>query len=140
MQVAPDTRIAADSHHLGYLALCEVRLMDESRWPWLVLIPQRENLIELHDLSLDDLEMTVHELAFASMALKTATGALKINTGALGNIVRQLHLHVIARNEGDTNWPGPVWGHGSRVPYTPEGLEDIKALLLGKLFATEKTA
>ncbi len=138
MRVDPDPRLAADSMHLGYLELCEVRLMDDSRWPWLILVPQREGLTELHDLSPGDREQVAVEVAFVSQKLKTLTGALKINTGALGNIVRQLHLHVIARNEGDPNWPGPVWGHGARLPYTAEERMTMSALLAAQLFVSER--
>jgi diadenosine tetraphosphate (Ap4A) HIT family hydrolase len=115
-----DGRLAADSMELGRLAACEVRLMDDARWAWLVLVPMRPGLSEFHDLPKEDLPVVAADLALASARLKAMTGALKINTGALGNIVRQLHIHVIARNEGDPAWPGPVWGFGTRQPYPDE--------------------
>jgi diadenosine tetraphosphate (Ap4A) HIT family hydrolase len=101
------------------LGLCELRLMDDSRWPWLILIPQRAAITEIHELSPLDQTMLTFEAGIAAQALQTVTGCDKINSGALGNIVRQLHLHVIGRNPGDPGWPGPVWGHGERQPYPP---------------------
>ena len=82
--------------------------MDEYlRWPWLVLVPRREGAIELTDLDGSDRTVPIEEAAQAAAFLKAHAGALKINLGALGNIVRQLHLHVVARNVGDPAWPGP---------------------------------
>jgi diadenosine tetraphosphate (Ap4A) HIT family hydrolase len=115
-----DGRLAADSMGLGRLAACEVRLMDDARWPWLILVPMRPGLSEFHDLSAEELPAVSADISLASARLKALTGALKINTGALGNIVRQLHIHIIARNEGDPAWPGPVWGFGTRQPYPDE--------------------
>lgn len=96
--------------------------MNDSRWPWLLLIPQRQGVEEIHELETLDQTMLTLEAGLAAFTLKVMTGCKKINTAALGNTVSQLHLHVIARNEGDDNWPGPVWGHGSRVPYASEAL------------------
>ncbi len=96
--------------------------------------------MELHDLSAADQAMLAREMAHAAKALKAATGALKINTGALGNIVRQLHIHVIARNEGDPNWPGPVWGFGTRQPYNPQEAAALKERLAPHLFPLESKA
>ena len=112
-----DPVLAADTLFIGRFTLCEVRLMDDLRWPWLILVPRMPGLTELHDLPLSELAMAAGEWAASARALKEVTGATKVNIGALGNVVRQLHLHVVARNEGDANWPGPVWGHGARQPY-----------------------
>lgn len=112
-----DVRLEADSEHAMWLGLCELRVMNDSRWPWLLLIPQRTGIEEVHDLTPLDQAMLTFETNLVAQGLKTATGCTKINSGALGNIVRQLHVHVIARSEGDAGWPGPVWGHGLREPY-----------------------
>jgi diadenosine tetraphosphate (Ap4A) HIT family hydrolase len=129
-----DHRLEADSLPLCRLSLCQVRLMNDSRWPWLVLAPMREGAVELHDLPPADASAAFAETLRAGAALKSVTGALKINTAAIGNIVRQLHIHVVARNEGDPNWPAPVWGFGARVPYVDgqgEALgRRIRALLI----------
>ena len=118
-------RLAWDSEHVLRFELCELRLMNEKRWPWLLLVPQRADIEEIHDLEQMDQAMLAFETNLAAATLKTMTGCLKINTGALGNVVDQLHIHIIARNEDDPNWPGPVWGHGQRVPYKPEEIAHL---------------
>jgi len=117
-----DRRLNADSVPLLWLGLCELRIMDDRRWPWLILVPQRPGMVEVHDMTPLDQTMLVFESNMVAQALKSVTNCTKINTGTLGNIVRQLHVHVVARNEGDPGWPGPVWGHGAREPYRPEDL------------------
>lgn len=112
-----DPRLVADSIALGRLPLCEVRLQNDARFPWLVLIPRRKDVSELFDLAAADQAQLFKEITRVSATLRAVTQCLKINVGALGNIVRQLHVHVVARNEGDHAWPGPVWGAGTRVPY-----------------------
>jgi diadenosine tetraphosphate (Ap4A) HIT family hydrolase len=122
-----DPRLAADSVAVGALALCEVRLQDDARFPWLVLVPQRARITELFELSAADSALAMQEITQCAAALRAVTQCLKINVGALGNIVRQLHIHVIARNEGDGAWPGPVWGAGTRVPYVEPDRADLIA-------------
>ena len=117
-----DARLEASSEHVMWLGLCELRLMDDRRWPWLLLIPQRPGIEEIHDLTPLDQAMLTFEVNMVAQALKRVTGCTKINSGALGNMVRQLHVHVIARTEGDAGWPGPVWGHGVREPYAANDL------------------
>jgi diadenosine tetraphosphate (Ap4A) HIT family hydrolase len=78
--------------------------------------------------------MLTFETNMVAEALKNATGCFKINTGAIGNIVRQLHVHVVARFEGDANWPGPVWGHGEREPYRRENAHQFADLIATALF------
>ena len=119
-------RLRADSTFVENLGLCQLRLMDDRRWPWLVLIPQRPAMEEVFDLTPLDQAMLTFETNLVGQALKKYTNATKINVGALGNIVRQLHVHVIARAENDPNWPGPVWGFGSREPY---GADEKMALI-----------
>lgn len=117
MEFELDGRLASDSIPIGSMALCDLRLMNDIRWPWLMLVPRRTGVVEIHDLTGDDILQLAVETAWTSLALKQFTGCGKINTAAIGNIVRQLHIHVIARDEGDPNWPGPVWGHGQRLHY-----------------------
>lgn len=124
---ALDRRLDADTAPVLWLGLCELRVMNDRRWPWLVLVPQRSGVEELHDLTPLDQAMLTFESNLVASALKRVTGCDKINSGALGNIVRQLHMHVIARNEGDAGWPGPVWGHGEREPYRREDLHSFAA-------------
>lgn len=120
-----DPRLEMDSHPLMRLGLCELRLMDDCRWPWLLLVPQRLDIAEVHDLTPLDQAMLTFETNTVAQALKEVTACTKINTGALGNIVRQMHIHVVARSEGDPNWPGPVWGFGQREPYRREVLREF---------------
>jgi len=120
-----DARLAADTVFIGTFSLCEIRLMNDSRWPWLVLVPMLQGAEEIHDLSPAEQAQIAKETSRVATALKAHTNCTKINTGALGNIVRQLHIHVIARNENDPNWPGPVWGYGAREEYSEAGLEKI---------------
>ncbi|MGS0996914.1 HIT domain-containing protein [Rhodanobacter sp. UC4451_H18] len=111
-----DPRLAADTRLLASLPLCDVRLMDDARYGWLVLVPRRDGLVEIADLDEDEQATLWHEVNRAAAALRAAMPCDKLNLGALGNIVRQLHVHVVARREGDAGWPGPVWGHGQREP------------------------
>ena len=129
----PDERLARDSDLLTKIGLCELRLMKDSRWPWLVLIPQRPAVSEICELTPLDQTMLTFEMNSVAAALKQVTGATKINVGALGNIVRQLHVHVIARSEGDPNWPGPVWGFGIAEPRSAEETQAFSAKLLDAL-------
>ena len=112
-----DDRLARDTYVIGDLPLCRALLMNDARWPWLILVPRREGLIELTDLELADRTRLTDEADRASRFLKGHALADKINVGALGNIVRQLHLHIVARVVGDPAWAGPVWGHGAATPY-----------------------
>lgn len=120
-----DPRLAADAVTLGELPLCRVLMMNERRYPWLILVPRRAGLIELLDLDPNESRMLWEELHQSMAALREM--GTKINMGALGNIVRQLHVHVIARNEGDPAWPGPVWGHSPREPW-PDSAEAAAGL------------
>jgi diadenosine tetraphosphate (Ap4A) HIT family hydrolase len=128
-----DQRLSADSAMVGELQLCAVRLQDDARFPWLVLIPRRVGLTEIFDLSPDERAMLIEEAALCGAALRAVTQCLKINTAALGNIVRQLHVHVVARNDGDAAWPGPVWGVGERVSYEAATRDDLIARLRSAL-------
>ena len=126
-------RLAADTIHVADWSLSRVLLMNDARYTWLVLVPRRADLVELHDLAPADLTILGEELARAGRGLKTLAGAAKINTGALGNIVSQLHIHIVARAPGDPAWPGPVWGHSPAEPYSQAALEERLALLRGRL-------
>jgi diadenosine tetraphosphate (Ap4A) HIT family hydrolase len=101
--------------------------MNDSRWPWLVLVPMRAEAAEIHGLTETDQILLARETGVAATILKNLTNCEKINSAALGNIVRQLHVHVVARSSGDPNWPGPVWGFGERAPYAPEQLNVLTA-------------
>lgn len=124
---ALDPRLAADCGVVGDLSLSRVLLMNDSRYDWLVLVPRRPNLSELVDL--DDVAHVVltSEIRAVSHALLQNASPYKINVAALGNIVRQLHVHIIARRTDDAAWPGPVWGVGVASPHAPDALRQACA-------------
>ncbi len=128
-----DPRLAADTFIVGEWPLCRVVLMNDSRFPWLILVPRREDLSEIHDLAPPERAILIEEAAMAGERLKTFVGAKKINIGALGNMVPQLHVHVVARFAGDAAWPGPVWGAGKAAPYEPDLAARLVADLRGVL-------
>jgi len=120
-----DPRLAADTVFVADWTLCCVLLMNDARYPWLILVPRRAGAFEVFDLNPEDREMLIAEVALASERLKRFSQAAKINIGALGNLVPQLHIHIVARNPGDAAWPGPVWGQGTPQPYAPEAIENL---------------
>jgi diadenosine tetraphosphate (Ap4A) HIT family hydrolase len=114
---ALDPRLSADTVHLGDLALSRVLLMDDARFPWLVLVPRRAEVSEITDLAEADSTALWQEIRLACGVMQSLAKPDKINVAALGNIVSQLHVHVIGRFRSDPAWPGPVWGFGTRTPY-----------------------
>ncbi len=128
---ALDPQLARESVFVADRALCRVLLMDDARFPWLVLVPRRAGLVELFDLDATERALLFDELEQAARALRSVAPCAKLNVGALGNVVRQLHVHVVGRREDDAAWPGPVWGHGSRQPYG----ESARATRVGALAA-----
>ncbi len=117
MSFALDERLKRGTFVVGDMTLSRILLMNDARWRWLILVPRRDGLVEIGDLDAADRSQLIEEAARASRFLKAHAGADKINLGALGNVVRQFHLHVVARTIGDPAWPGPVWGHGGARPY-----------------------
>lgn len=118
-------RLQADTAPVAELPLCRVLLMDNRVWPWLILVPAQPDLTEIHHLSREDRHRLVDEIALASRTLETQFSPDKINVGALGNLVPQLHIHVIARSRTDPAWPGPVWGSGFAERYSPEERDSL---------------
>ena len=112
-----DPRLQADTQQVIALPLCDVLLMKDARFAWLILVPRRPGCSELLDLPEDLRRQLWREIDQAAAALRAAAPCDKLNVGALGNIVRQLHVHVVARQVGDAAWPGPVWGSGAAQPY-----------------------
>jgi diadenosine tetraphosphate (Ap4A) HIT family hydrolase len=126
-------RLAADSVEVASARLCQIRLLDDRRFPWLLLVPVLPELREIHELSPADRAQLVEEVAAVSRVLVELVSPTKVNVGALGNLVPQLHVHVVARFEGDAAWPGPVWGSGERVPYAEAERERFVATLRAAL-------
>ena len=122
-------RLKNDTIEVLDLKLCRVLLMNDSSFPWLILVPMRTGATEVHELSKEDRASLIEEMAAASRAISSAFSPHKINIGALGNIVPQLHVHVIGRKRTDRAWPGPVWGSGPGVPYSGEQLEKTLSTL-----------
>lgn len=115
-QLADDTAPVTD------LAVCRVLLMDDSNWPWLIMVPALPGLKDLHDLPADQDGQVMAEIRQVSRALTALHNPDKLNVAALGNQVPQLHIHVIARRRTDPGWPGPIWGKAERIPYSTEAL------------------
>ena len=113
-------QLADDTHPLAQFALCEVRLMDDANHPWLILVPRVENAVEVIDLDAAQQAQLMQEIDRASRALQVAVKPHKLNVAALGNVVPQLHVHLIARFHHDIAWPRPVWGMATAQPYSPE--------------------
>jgi diadenosine tetraphosphate (Ap4A) HIT family hydrolase len=128
-------QLLADTHPVCELTLCSVRLMDDARFPWLILVPRQPFLRELVDLSADDQLTLLREINRAGRVLQRLYRTDKLNVAALGNMVPQLHVHVISRRTDDDAWPKPVWGVGQAEPYSPGNLSQR----LGEL-ATALTA
>ena len=114
---ALDPKLAADSVAVTSLSLSDLRLMNDARFPWLLLVPRVAAAAEIIDLQKPDRAALFEEITAVSAALRAATRCDKLNVAALGNQVRQLHVHVVARFQGDAAWPGPVWGVGHADAY-----------------------
>jgi diadenosine tetraphosphate (Ap4A) HIT family hydrolase len=127
-----DSAFMASSAPLSSLALCEARLQLDARFPWIVLIPRIEGAVELEYLSVEERAMLIAEIVDGGEAVRAIGMALgrpieKLNVGQLGNITRQLHVHVVGRREDDPCWPGPVWGQGEALAYDSGALETARA-------------
>ncbi len=123
------SRLETDSVFLAEWPLCQVRLMDDARFPWIILVPRRPGLEEWTELATEDSAQLAEEIGKAGKALMRRFAPTKLNVGALGNIVRQMHVHVVARFETDPAWPGPVWGQGARIPYEKAQSDRLSAEL-----------
>jgi diadenosine tetraphosphate (Ap4A) HIT family hydrolase len=117
MRFVLDDRLAEDTLPVISLGLCALRLMDDARWPWLILVPQRPGAREIFNLTPLDQAILSFETSLVAETLHKVTNCHKINVASLGNVVDALHVHVVARNPGDDNWPRPVWGHGTKIRY-----------------------
>ena len=124
-----DPRLAADSHPLHTLELSELRLMDDANYPWLVLVPRVAGARELIDLEPAQRQQLTAEIDGGLRLLRDVFQPHKLNVAALGNLVPQLHVHLIARFEHDPAWPAPVWGRVAARPYSPEALVERISML-----------
>lgn len=119
-----DPRLATDSVFIADGPLSQMRLMNDSRFPWLVLVPRVAGASEWIDLDGSQQRLLLAEINQVSKLLQAEPGVSKLNIGALGNIVRQLHIHLVGRHEGDPAWPGPVWGSGTAQAFHAEVLAE----------------
>ena len=130
-----DSRIEKDSSLVASLQLCQLRIQNDQRYPWLVLVPVVQNqdgsqITEVHELSIQESQQLMHESNVVAATLKKVTGAKKINVANLGNVCSQLHWHVVARFENDLTWPGPIWGVGQAEQWNEKKRHDLVTSLL----------
>ncbi len=117
MTFSLDPRLAADTVPVGRLTLCRLLLMNDQTFPWLILVPERPGAREIFELAEADQSRLIQEISLVSRTVAHCFQAEKINVAALGNVVPQLHVHVVARFRNDPAWPGPVWGKLPAEPY-----------------------
>jgi diadenosine tetraphosphate (Ap4A) HIT family hydrolase len=129
MTFALHPRLTADTHFAADWPLCRVLVMNDARYPWLVLVPRREEVTEITALEPSDRGRLMDEIDRGGRLVQNFPGVTKLNIGALGNLVPQLHVHVVGRHQGDPAWPGPVWGHCSAMPYAADALARIFELV-----------
>jgi diadenosine tetraphosphate (Ap4A) HIT family hydrolase len=139
-----DARILASTEPLGALKLSEAYVQTDSRWPWIVLVPRASGAKEIDHLPAKDRAQLMDEIVAAGAAVRAMGAALgrpveKLNVGALGNIVPQLHIHVIGRRSDDATWPQPAWGVKGGETYAPDALEQVRTAALTALQAVRKT-
>jgi diadenosine tetraphosphate (Ap4A) HIT family hydrolase len=127
-------QLARDTVNIGDLPLSRVLVVNEANWPWLLLVPRRMGVSEIIDLDEVEQAQLWTEIARAGRALKEVTACDKLNIAALGNVVPQLHVHVIARRDGDAAWPKPVWGAAPPLAYDKAELEYFIQTLRKKLW------
>ncbi|HMK44365.1 MAG TPA: HIT family protein [Dissulfurispiraceae bacterium] len=113
-------QLKADTIEIRTLQLSRLVLMNDCSVPWFILVPEQIGITEIHELDFDDRQVLIEEIALISSIVQELYNPDKINVGMLGNIVPQLHIHVIGRFRDDRAWPGPIWGSGPSVPYSPE--------------------
>ncbi|MBB3192290.1 HIT domain-containing protein [Halomonas cerina] len=133
----PDARLVEDSYPVTELPLCQLRLMNDARFPWLLLIPRRPGVSEVFELDETEQQQLWREASRVGQACKAFLGGDKLNIACLGNMVAQLHVHVVVRRRGDAAWPGPVWGHGTPEAYDLDTLADRRARLLAQVEALD---
>lgn len=124
-----DPRLERDTIDFGSFTLCRVLLLNDCSYPWFVLVPQREALQEIYQLSEADRRLFCDESNQLSLWMKHYFNFDKLNIAALGNIVSQLHLHHVGRTIGDPAWPNPVWGYRPAVPYHAEDIEKLRCVI-----------
>lgn len=127
-----DQRLQQDTHLMGENEQALLLLMNDSRYPWFIVVPRQANTVEWFDLP-EPVQLRLHQDCVAlGRCLQAAFDCDKINIAALGNVVRQMHVHVIGRYQHDPAWPGPVWGHSPATAYSGADLAMRRERLLGQ--------
>lgn len=124
-----DSRLVADTVPIGRLTLACLLLMNDARYPWLILVPQRPQIREIFELDPADQAQLLAEIVLVSRFVSDSFPTDKINVAALGNVVAQLHVHIVGRRRDDPAWPRPVWGVGEAVRYDAAGIAAMRARL-----------
>ena len=125
-----DERLVADTFPVAELPLCRVLLMNDARYPWVILVPRQAAISEVFELSVTDQQQLWREATQLGEAMKSAFGGDKLNIATLGNVVSQLHVHVVVRRHSDAAWPAPVWGNGSPSAYELDDQAHMRAQLI----------
>lgn len=120
-----DKQLETDTLLVGDFELCRLLLMNDSRYPWFILVPKREDITEVFQLSDNEQQLLWQEATRLGEVLKDTFKGDKINIASLGNQVSQLHVHVIVRKKSDAVWPAPVWGQGTAVPYDDQQIKTV---------------
>ena len=127
------SKLAADTLKVLTLEASQLLLMNDARYPWLILVPQVSGMRDLHNLSTKQYQAVTQEIVQVSEVLESLAQAHKMNFGALGNMVPQLHIHIIARQTNDAAWPAPVWGVGEAQPYSQDAAKTLIQQIASKL-------
>jgi diadenosine tetraphosphate (Ap4A) HIT family hydrolase len=117
-----------DSHFITELKLCSIRLIDNSKFPWVILIPKRKNITDIHQLNNKDQNLLMREIVYTSTIMKKTYNAFNLNIEKIGNIVSQLHIHIIARSKKDCSWPLSVWVVKKKSYFKQDLKKEIKKI------------
>ncbi|NER63467.1 HIT domain-containing protein, partial [Pseudomonas sp. MAFF212427] len=128
-----DSRLHQDTVALGDFPLCRLLISKDANYPWFILVPRRADISEFFELEEADQQQLWKETTALAELLKALFGADKMNVATLGNVVSQLHMHVIVRHKGDAAWPAPVWGHSPALAYADDQLEQVRQRLVAAL-------
>lgn len=126
-------QLAADCEVLGSFPLCHLLLLRDANYPWFVLVPARNDIREIHHLTVDDQQQLLRESVALATAMEQAFSPDKLNVAALGNMVPQLHVHHVARYRSDPAWPAPVWGRVPAKRYEADAMVDVASRLVEAL-------
>ncbi len=122
-----DEKLQADTFFIKDLKMSRLLLMNDANYPWLILVPRKTNLVEITDLAFDEQVIVLQEVNLIAKILKKSFNADKLNIANLGNVVKQLHIHVIGRFKNDISFPKPVWGQVAVKPYEKGAAQDLIA-------------